>query len=208
MTIEQIFELDFNKPIYTKMKDGIHQVKFDRAELVMHRASITDLYFIIEARLAGKDGYVSPKAHLRVTNDLEALVLCEDEYEIRNLTHSFGESIVSIYRRDVTTATYITKRFSTKLLQDYATFGYHIKNNQVCRYIWEGTKPISVLYENTNIKGISDSSYGLQFDLLSRSFIEPKGTKYVGGHWIEPKYYDTAEQCRKENGIKVFTFEN
>lgn len=209
MGIGNIFELDFNKPIYTKLTDGIHQVKFERAELIIIDADIRRLGAKIKARIAGIDGYVSSTSSLYVTNDLDALVRCDGETKLFELTFMFyGKSLLidgNIHR--ITTATHIKEAFTRNLLRDYATFSFTIKNDKICRWVWEGTRPILIPYMNLSIED-AGGVYGLQFDLLTKQFIEPKGKRKIGNEWVEPKYYDTEEQCRKENGVKVFTFED
>lgn len=202
-----ILDLDFSKPIYTKLTDGIHQVKFYRAELLMLGADITQLGAKIEARIAGVEGFASTERDLRVTNDLDALLHGENEY---NCCFIFHGSSLKGYIHTIGGCTDDCAKLSRRLLERYANFGYTISNfKRVCRWIWEGTEPLLFSYKTVSIPGIPDGTTGLRFNLLTRQFIEPTDErKCIGGKWYVPRYYDTEEECRKDNAIKVFTFED
>lgn len=199
-----ITDLDFSKPIYTKLEDGIHQVKFNRAELILVRGRIDVNVAVIDGQIAGK-GEIAKTRSYCFSNDLDGLVRDTADCEfVRGCFPSYGWF-------DLTTATHITVAVCKKLLEN-APFGFFIQGNVIKRWLWNGTEAIALPYYNKYVPGISDCNYGLRYDLLKRQFILPESVPCsaekicIGGEWVHPKWYDTKEECQGNNAIKVFTF--
>lgn len=197
-------DLDFNKPIYVKLKDGIHEVKFDRAELILVQGFVSQHVAVLEGKIAGV-GKIDLQCDYRFTNDLDGLV-----HDAAETASVFGHFPSSGYHT-VAGATHIKRGVSLELLKG-APFGYRLNGDTIERWLWEGTKAISVSYISIHVPGISDNSYGLRYDLLKRKFILPENCanerRCIAGRWIRPKWYNTKEECQEDNAIKVFTFEN
>lgn len=199
-----ITDLDFSKPIYTKLSDGIHQVKFNRAELILVKGHIGCHVAVLEGQVAGKGG-INLRIDYKFSNDLDGLV--HDTADCACVRGSFP----SYGWFDLPTATHITIAVGKKLLEN-APFGFFMQGNVIKRWIWNGTEATALPYYNRYVPGISDCNYGLRYDLLKRQFILPDSVPCsaekicIGGEWVHPKWYDTKEECQGDNAIKVFTF--
>lgn len=196
-----ILDLDFNKPIYVMLADGIHQVKFDRAELIFVKGNISKWVALVRGKIAG-GGDIDCRHDLKLTNDLDALV-----HKQADVVQLFGQW-PSYGWHGLGGCTEYNFAAAKQLLERKADFGYSIHRDVVCRYVWDGMDVRLVPYASTGICGISDGHVGLRYDLLRGEFIRPTNHIYIGNGWVAPRWYNTEEECRNDNAIKVFTFEN
>lgn len=196
-----VLDLDFSKPIYTKLADGIHQVRFTKVELWLIKADTTHPAADIEFQITGQEPVVKgtrPPEHLQVTNDLEGLM--HDQADCVD----FYWSILNPNYFNLNTRRADTRQRIEQLLADTAPFGYVLWgacNHIVGRYVWNGYEPVIIDYVE-----MKNSTMVLRYDLLQKQWIIPNQSRQIAGVWQKPRYYNTAEECQRDNAIKVFTF--
>ena len=191
-----ILDLNFNEPIYTIYQGSIHQVRFTKANLLLHKAEANSITVDVAFELAGcdktdKDFLSLHRNGINVTNDLQGAIDDTAEWVYIGTRWLTGVSCTKIKNNDIQKVIDAVEQCSKLRFVNYVGNGIF---KSVKMWKWDGIKPILVpFYSDVHVHGRIHSA--LVYDMLNKKVLPVKG-----------EWYHTAEACQKANHIKVFTF--
>lgn len=192
-----ILDLNFNEPIYTIYQGSIHQVRFTKANLLLHQAAANSITVDVAFELAGCDKtddnlLSSYGGGINVTNDLQGAIEGTAQWVCIGNRWLTGVSHTKInVGKDIPKVIDTIEQCSKLRFVNYVGNGLM---KRVEMWKWDGTKPILAPFcSDVHVHGHIHSS--LVYDMLHGKVLRVKG-----------KWYYTAEECSKANYIKVFTF--
>ena len=187
----KLANLDFNKPIYAHLEDGVHEVRFDLFDVFFYNGNYCGKCARVRMRIAGMPTLKQKK--IALTNDLDDAILNPEMSKNIDkfifLEHNFGNENY-----------YVNTTYLEDLMQ-FADFGFtRFKTSahpeaEFYRWKWNGFKPEPAKIVSVG-KRHNDSKV-LVFNAIKKEFYPIEGGTFA-----------TKEECAEANHIKVFTFED